>query len=388
MSTQKNISHFESDTKSPRQKREALRNAIGLLGTASEYSTVPADILTFGGQRHQEALPSIDGYPWEASPVEKGPGTVLEYWRQSTPSRWESSSENDPESVPGTAGYILSGADELVREHGTRSVEFPEAYTRFDSFGNTYRWSADGATHITPQYLEWTVRLANGPGRINHENTHVVLCDRPWIVTAGDRGIFWVKYPGDSTPRELDPLPDPPAHVHYDVLGLDVPEENPILREGFKRLLELRRESKYPNITEYEAFAGISHRVRIAQHGSTDITSGELSGLTTHDQQMSEIAGPHTYSVDGKRYRVDVEKADLPGEIGSVSTASDTTANSEHEKTTGIVAGYDNKWWEAESISLNSNGVRALHFAVDVALITASGDIVSVRTVEEKINVQ
>jgi hypothetical protein len=333
-------------------------SAIELVGTARDSQF---------GILDRDRLPDLEGFDWHATTTSFGPVGAVEYWRLKSKPSWDT--DHDHEDIPGEGYAVITGADEYLREHALATLDFPDYYTNFTDVENQYRWSVDGATHVTPRVLRTCVRLANGTGRIDTAQTELVLCAPGTIMVAGLRGLFLVPLADSRHARQVDPLPDPPSEVFHTVSGLDVPEEDPELRYGLWRYLDLVDEA-FPVGVAYEQLAD-GHVLSVDPGDSVTLSHSQLLILANHDQDLQQVCRETTYSVRGDEYRTTVSEDTLPGPIGTHATLApaDDGGVAAAGPAEGVVAGYRVRWRDGEYLSPSSTGIAKVHCEVCVALV-------------------
>jgi len=331
-------------------------HTLDILGSADEYTH----------RLDRDALPDIDGYDWEALPEQEGPAEILEYWRLD---QQHFDDDLSHENVPGVGAAILSGADKYLREHAVSEIEVPDYYSRFEDIETHYRWSADGQTHITWQFLKKVVRLANGYGNIDPVTTRVVLCDTGYLFVSGPRGGFLVSIPSGRALRDQDDLSNPPESVFTEIQGISVPEENPQYQDGFGRFLSLLSDSPYPSPTGHGGFNGATHIIETTVDDAR-VTGNMLKVARTHDASLRETVGVYSKQCAGANYVVSVDPGHLPGIIGDeVEIGGDGISIGASDVTRGVIIGYRTEWQEKERVFSHSDVIE-LNFNVVVGLLT------------------
>jgi hypothetical protein len=292
--------------------------------------------------------PAVEGFEYHP-PEHKGPASVAELWRLKPKSYWNE--DYDHENIPSTAGIFTSDADEYVQEQALDALNFAEYYSRMgDDLSYQFRYSADYQTHISPYFIKKLVRLSNGKGRIDVEETELILCATGSVVAAGPRGVFWAQIPTVTIHgRDATPLPDPPEAVIHDINGRQIPEENPRLRRALSTLFELAENSpKLPAIADYIALDP-SHRFQLSDGGETVVDDNSLR-LLNGAKIPSKVACVHRQSYSGQEIEVVVDEEDLHGSVGGHATIEVDereclkTGVQSTEERSGVVAGYRVNW--------------------------------------------
>jgi hypothetical protein len=308
--------------------------------------------------------PDVNGYQYHL-PEQKGPASVAELWRLKPKSYWDE--DYGHENIPSTAGVFTSNADRYVQEHALDALDFADYYSRMTDLPYQFRYSADYRTHISPHFVKKLVRLANGKGRIDVEETELILCATGSVVAAGPRGVFWAEIPTVTLHgRDATPLPDPPEAVIHDVNRMQIPEEDPRLREAISTLFNLVENSpELPAMVDYIALDP-SHRFRLS-NGSEAVVDGNSLRLLNGAKTPSKVACAHSQSKRGEEFEVVVGEEDLHGSVGSHSTIEvdereclKTVVQSIEERS-GVIAGYRVNWkGERNSGGLHSNPITHL----------------------------
>ena len=330
---------------------------IDVTGSADGYAAHTLD---------RSQLPDIEGFDWEGRPVQRGPAEVLEYWRLDSDFHEDLSHEN----IPGTGAVVISGADAYLEEHAIAEIDVPDYYTRFEELDTRYRWSADGQTHISYQFLKRAVRLSNGYGNIDPVTTRVVLCDTGFLFVTGPRGAFLIDLPPGRPLRNRNDLPEPPEGVYEDIRGISIPEENPTLRQAFERYLTLLSESSLPSPTGHAGFNEVDHILKTSE-GKKLVGENSLRIINGQANSYTDTVGVYSKQCEGATHVVTVDSTHLPGEVGDKVTIEENSGGllSSSESTTGIVSGYRTEWREETGVSRRHSGVTKLNFNVVVGIL-------------------
>lgn len=325
-------------------------------------------------------FPDIEGFGWDLEET-KPPALIRPLWRKDA--KFYDDNVNH-EKISGNAGLILKGASEYLETHGLTCIDYPHYYSRMDEFEPTFRWSADGRTHISQWDINGAVRLANGSGHIDTKTTKIALCAPGTLVVQGPRGIFLTEISSNSHSNEL--LPDPPANVHHSVQGISIPEENPKYRTGFKRLFNILEKSNRSSIAEYDHFEPDKHHYQTVVGEIHAVSRNGLACLRTFTDDSDDIVTTHQTTCKGDEYSVTVPEEAAPKQIGEQVTI--TPQNGwEQESISGIIAGYRSKWTGQDYMHPGSHGVAKLRFTVNALLISADGSITQESTFEEEVDV-
>jgi hypothetical protein len=136
----------------------------------------------FAGAIDEDEPPDLQGWGWNTHhPREYDCGTTAATaWRQPT---------GETESLPGEDrfAYVLTAPDEYLLTHGIREIDVPRYCCDFkDEFGIVItEWTIrrrGRALGIDATLLEQTVRLAEGKGRIDHDELSLYLCENRTLL--------------------------------------------------------------------------------------------------------------------------------------------------------------------------------------------------------------
>lgn len=368
------------------------KSELPLLGHAHKFEPdkSPYDL------HFRDSLPDIEGYSWEAAINQYGQAAGVEYWSRSSVGRY-GDNEIEHENVPGEAAILVEGADRYLSKYALTALDFPPHYSKFESLANQYRWSVDGLTHIDWRFLKKCVRLANGSGRIDEEQTHLILCSPGAVVVSGPRGVFRVPLWRHGMVANNDPLPEPPDEAYYTIRGLEIPEEDPECRNALSRYIQFRNRSPYPNVDTHikldDSVDQCNVPVEVAHIFDTDrdgetiaVTENQLNIVHSHTENQPSLIGIHRYtipegqfsSIDGDIFTVNITPDMLLGAIGEeADVEKQTPAYETQESYRGTVVGYNSKWSlykGVQGFSGQKKPVR-LVFTVSAGLLTDTGEV-------------
>jgi hypothetical protein len=337
---------------------------------------IHGDVTRFeAGEFDRDRFPDLEGYGWEASIESYGPIEAVEYWHKKSKQSWNT--DFDHEKIPGKGAVVLTGLEDYIKNHGLKLIDYPEHYTRFENTDPVFRWSADYHTIIDWVFLKRCVRLANGKGRIDTKETYLILGEHGVVIATGPRGAFVAEIP-TATVRDGE-TPDPPEEVCSEVAGIELPEEHPHLRHGFKRFIELTNNSPYPSVAEYVEFDR-HHELVTDGKEQVIVSENDLRALFGQAQSVAGVSGEYSTYCNGSWYDATVTEADLPGKIGTETTLSDEDLNQDSvvyddSQITGIIGGYRIEWVEQKFSSLGTNRTRKLTLVARTSLITPELDV-------------
>ncbi|MFD1570165.1 MULTISPECIES: hypothetical protein [Haloferacaceae] len=232
------------------------------------------------------------------------------------------------------ANAVVEGVGAYIESYGIEEIEIPDYYSRFSDFEpviNTWTTTATGIGYgIEQNMLRGLVRLANGSGRIDHDKTHVILCENDTVLVTGPRGAFikdlWgIK--GDRTDEE------PPADVYQNVRGFSMPEENETALEKTEAVLDALETYTDYEVSEYQFNRDRGKHIFHTTCGREFYPRG---GPILEAGPASSVVGEHTYDYRGTTYSATVEPEDIDHGIG------DTIAPM--IQTTKTVLGYTVDW--------------------------------------------
>jgi hypothetical protein len=195
-------------------------------------------------------------------------------------------------------------------------------------------------------------------------------------VGAGTRGIYLISIGKSHSIRDIDPLPEPPESVCYEINGLSFPEENPLHRTAIKRFFELWDNADYPPISSYKGFTEANHTLEAEDGRIITLSGKELKTLANTNTDRSTIIDHHSYEHCGDTYSATITTDDLPGRIGELVPfidEADTPDLSNSEE--GIIAGFNKTWHEKEHIAPTSSGIYQLVFTLETLYITPEGTV-------------
>ncbi|WP_273837847.1 hypothetical protein [Halococcus sp. PRR34] len=250
----------------------------------------------------------------------------------------------ESESLPGEDrfAYVISGLAEYLLAHGVCEIAVPQYYSRFhDEFDPVIaEWTIErhgSALGIDANLLEWTVRLAEGKGRIDHDALSVYLCDNRTLVVTGSRGAFLV----DVAPlkqRSLDQTPPPAERV--DIHGFVVPEADPDHQRGLRRFIEIFDRHAEPTLTSYKHLSDGKH-VFETDTGRDVYAGSQLRHLARMTVDETDLRGAYNYDLDGDTHQ----------SVWDSETASHALGDETH---LGTVVGFEHIWTEKEHIMSNT----------------------------------
>jgi GNAT superfamily N-acetyltransferase len=362
-SNQQSLEQFGVDTEvDPRHQLRA--------DTIPQISDIIDNITPYNPPKKKDHLPDISGYSWKHLEQYRQLSTVP-LWRPdgggiNNGEQWENPEEITPD------GRIIVSTDhnvqlrEFLSDHGIACIEFPPYYTQLPDMEEEYRWSIDGHILIHGHWLKRALRLANGSGRISSDS-RAILCDTGDIVITGSRGVFIAPIPStrNSIVRNKQ-IPDPPKEVHHTLYdSISVPEESPKMRKSLNRYFQLRDQSPYPSIVDYNEFKkdgrSLKHQFTTSNGNTLSITQNELNIISGQTAPLDEV---NTLHVETQRFGGDSgEKRlltvlpsddDFPGMMIGEEVTIVNESNCWEEKietNQGIITGYRTYWRPKERMN-------------------------------------
>jgi hypothetical protein len=291
----------------------------------------------FTGAVDEAELPDLQGWEWKLY----APNTY-ECGTTAVTARKRLLEESEP--LPGEDQFacVISGLPEYLLAHGVREIDVPQYYSRFhDEFNPVIaEWTIErhgSALGIDANLLEWTVRLAEGEGHIDHDALSVFLCDNRTLAVAGSRGAFLV----DVAPlkqRALDRTP--PAAEQVDIQGFAIPEADPGYQRGLRRFIEIFERHAEPTLASYKHLSDGKH-VFETDTGRDVYAGSQLHHLARMTVDETELRGAYNYDLDG-----DTHQSVWDGENASHALGDETHL--------GTVVGFEHTWTEKEHIMSNT----------------------------------
>jgi hypothetical protein len=282
-------------------------------------------------------LPDLHGWEWELYAP-----NIYECGTTAVTARKKLLEES--ESLPGEDrfAYVISGFPEYLLDHGIREIDVPRYYSRFHSEFDPVvaEWTIERygkALGIDANLLEWTVRLAEGKGHIDHDALSVYLCDNRTLAVAGSRGAFLV----DVAPLKQRALNrTPPAAERVDIHGFAIPEADPDYQRGLRRFIEIFERHAEPTLASYKHLSDGKHVFETDT--SRDVYVGpHLRHLARMAVDETELRGVYNYDLD----------SDTHQSVWDNETASHAFGDETH---LGTVVGFEHVWHEKEHIMSNA----------------------------------
>lgn len=294
------------------------------------------------GRPTEDELPDLQGWEWKLyDPLHYDCGTrAVAAWRKPM---------DESERLPGEDrfAFVFANASEYLLKYGTREIDVPRYYSRFhDEFEPVVSsWTIGGrgrAVGINADDLEMTVRLADGSGRIDHNEVSVYLCENDTLLAYGSRGAFIV----DVSPLRHSSLDrDPPESAHVDIAGFEIPEADPDLQRGLHRFIKIFNRHSDTTLAHYDSISDGKH-VFVAEGGRNVYAGSQLNTFAQLTLDETQLRRVHTYDLDGETYQSEWNKNTATHSIGE-------------ETRLGTVVGFEHRWNEQEYIM--SGGIHELH---------------------------
>ena len=233
-------------------------------------------------------------------------------------------------------------ASEYLLKYGTREIDVPRYYSRFhDEFEPVVSsWTIGGrgrAVGTNADDLERIVRLADGSGRIDHNEVSVYLCENDTLLAFGSRGAFIV----DVSPLRHSSFDrDPPESAHVNIGQFAVPEADPDYQRGLRRFIEIFERHAEPTLTNYKRLSDGKH-VFETDSGRDVYAGSQLRHLARMIIDETELRGAYNYDLDGDTHQ----------SVWDSETASHALGDETH---LGTVVGFDHTWTEKDHIMSNT----------------------------------